>query len=310
MNSVSNQFNLLIQYIKTDHQVNFLLQFAMIPLMRTTLYSSKNGFQCGQRIFHSPKLRNHIREVNTTPMMMGRRSAKIATRKGKADAQKAKLYGKIGKLIAQAVRSGGADPIANQRLREVLLTAKTAQLPTDIIERNLKKASEKNSADFSEMVYEAYGPGGTGFIIEALTDNVNRTASEVRAAVTKGGGKMADVGSVLFNFSRTGLIMVDPNENEDSAFEAALDAGATDMQPSNDDDGALEGYKVLTSVESYASVLNSLTPNVKISMEASGLVYIPLASVEVNDDDYGLNEGMFERLLAVDDVDAVYTNFQ
>lgn len=90
-------------------------------------------------------------------VMMGRRSAKIATRKGKADAQKAKLYGKIGKQIAQAVRSGGADPIANAKLREVLLQAKAAQLPTDIIDRNLKKAVDKNSADYSELIYEAYG---------------------------------------------------------------------------------------------------------------------------------------------------------
>ncbi len=98
------------------------------------------------------------RQFRTTlPIQMGRRSAKIANRKGKADAQKAKLYGKIGKLIAQAVRAGGADPIANSRLRDVLAQATVAQLPKDIIDRNMKKADDKNSADFSEMVYEAYG---------------------------------------------------------------------------------------------------------------------------------------------------------
>lgn len=156
------------------------------------------------------------------PIMMGRRSAKIAVRKGKADAQKAKLYGKLGKMIAQAVRSGGTDPIANARLREVLAQAKLANLPNDIIERNIKKATDKNSADYSEIFYEAYGPGGTGFIIEALTDNVNRTASDVRIAVTKSGGKMADVGSVLFNFQRTGLIMVDAEEGEDKVRLCAL----------------------------------------------------------------------------------------
>jgi hypothetical protein len=109
----------------------------------------------------------HVRPFRSTEIVcMGRRSAKIAGRKGKADAAKAKLYGKLGKLIAQAVRSGGADPIANARLRDVLAQAKLAQLPADIIDRNLKKAADKNAADFSEMLYEAYGPGGTGFIIE------------------------------------------------------------------------------------------------------------------------------------------------
>lgn len=107
----------------------------------------------------------------TQTILMGRRSAKIAGRKGKADAQKAKLYGKIGKLIAQAVRAGGADPIANTRLREILGQAKLAQLPTDIIERNLKKASDKNSADFSEMVYEAYG--------EDSNENIQKIAMSI-----------------------------------------------------------------------------------------------------------------------------------
>ena len=288
-----------------------------------------------------------MRSLHTSKIVaMGRRSAKIATRKGKADAQKAKLYGKIGKLIAQAVRAGGADQVANARLRDVLALAKQAQLPVDIIDRNLKKANEKNSADFSEMVYEAYGmclsvpctasllaylyvlfspalnpppfrfyrsgPGGTGFIIEALTDNVNRTASEVRSAVTKAGGKMADVGSVLFNFSRTGLVMVDPAEDEDATLEAALDAGASDMQPATDDDGHLEGYKVLTSLESYGAVSHSLSDQgLKLNLEESGLVYVPLAEIEVEgDEEFAANESMLERLLAVDDVDAVYTNFK
>jgi transcriptional/translational regulatory protein YebC/TACO1 len=155
------------------------------------------------------------------------------------------------------------------------------------------------------------GPGGTGFIIEALTDNVNRTAAEVRSAVTKGGGKMADAGSVLFNFTRTGLVMLDPEADEDAALEAALDAGASDMVPAKDDDGVLEGYKVLTSLEDFAAVSTNLAEQkLKLNMEASGLVYMPLADVQVSDDDFAANEGMLERLLAVDDVDAVYTNFQ
>ena len=236
--------------------------------------------------------------------------SKIAGRKGKADQAKAKLYGKIGKLIAQEVRAGGPDPIANSKLRDVLQQAKNAQVPQDIIERNLKKASEKNATDFSEMVYEAYGPGGSGFIIEALTDNVNRTAAEVRTAVTKNGGKMADSGSVLFNFSRTGLVMVNEAEDEDQTFEAAIEAGASDVEPAVDDEGTCEGYKVLTELESFGEVYQTLVSSgLKINAEDSGLVYLPLAKVELSDEDYAANENMYEKILEVDDVDAVHSNF-
>ena len=133
----------------------------------------------------------------------------------------------------------------------------------------------------------------------------------MRTAVTKSGGKMADSGSVLFNFTRTGQVMVDPSEDEDAALEAALEAGANDMQPALDDDEVLEGYKVLTGLESFAEVADSLrAQGLKVNAESSGLVYVPLASVEVGDEDFAANEAMFERLLAVDDVDAVYSNFQ
>eukprot|EP00890_Picochlorum_soloecismus_P001110 jgi/Picsp_1/19/NSC_00019-R1_-related protein len=244
------------------------------------------------------------------PVMMGRRSAKIATRKGKTDAAKAKLYGKIGKMIAQEVRSGGPDPIANSKLRDILEQAKSAQVPSDIIERNMKKA-EKSGSDYSEMVYEAYGPGGTGFIIEALTDNVNRTAAEVRTAVTKHGGKMADSGSVLFNFSRTGLVMVSPEEDEDVTFEAAIDAGASDVEPALDDDGTCDGYKVLTSLEDYSQVRNKLIESgLKLNAEVSGILYVPLSRVELNDDDFASNVQLFEKVLDVADVDAVFSNFE
>lgn len=237
-------------------------------------------------------------------VMMGRKSAKIANKKGKTDAAKAKLYGKFGKLIAQEARSGGADPSSNGKLKDVLAQAKSAQVPADIIERNLKKAEDKSGGDFSEMVYEAYGPGGTGFIIEALTDNVNRTAAEVRTAVTKSGGKMADSGSVLFNFSRTGLVMVSAEEDEDATFEAAIDAGASDVEPSD------EGYRVLTSLEDYASVSSALHDvGIQINAESSGLVYVPLSKVELGDDDVEANETMYDKILDVDDVDAVFSNY-
>ncbi|KAI3428658.1 hypothetical protein D9Q98_007481 [Chlorella vulgaris] len=238
---------------------------------------------------------------------MGRRSSKIATRKGKADAQKAKLYGKIGKLVAQAVRLDGPDPVANTRLREALAAAKMAQVPVDIIERNIKRASE-SKADYAEVTYEAYGIGGTGFVIECLTDNVNRSVSDVKAAITKAGGKVADSGSVLFNFQRQGMIMVAADEGEDRVFEAAMEAGAADIQQALEEDGKLAGFKVLTAVEDYGAVSSSLAEQgLQLQLEASGLVYVPLVQQEVDDDQFEANEALLERLLAVDDVDAVYS---
>jgi YebC/PmpR family DNA-binding regulatory protein len=258
-----------------------------------------------QLLFSSLSHRSHRSSFTTHIVAMGRKSAKIAMKKGKTDAAKAKLYGKFGKMIAQEARSD-PDPASNPRLKDVVAQAKAAQVPADIIERNLKKGSESKS-DYQEMVYEAYGLGGTGFIIEALTDNVNRTAAEVRTAVTKSSGKMADSGSVLFNFSRTGLVMVSSEEDEDATFEAAIEAGATDVESSE------EGYRVLTSLEDYAMVQGKLVESgLKINAEVSGLVYVPLvtkAEDELMDEDFEANEAMLERLMEVDDVDAVYKNY-
>lgn len=291
-------------------------------LMRTTIQSSKQIMACGRHGRSS--LSSMFRPFQTTDIMharernlhssgivcMGRRSAKIATRKTKADAAKAKLYGKLGKLIAQAVRAGGPDPVANSQLRDALAQAKLAQLPADIIDRNLKKAADKNASDFNETVYECYGPGGTGFIIEALTDNVNRTAAEVRTAITKGGGKIADGGSVTFNFNRVGIVMLDAGaEEEERVFEIALDGGASDVQVVEDDEG-VSGIKVITDVNDFAKVSNLLRDNgFEIDVGSSGLGYVPLAEVDVSDEDLAANEALLERLLDVDDVDNVYSNF-
>ncbi|KAL6780128.1 putative transcriptional regulatory protein [Auxenochlorella protothecoides] len=235
--------------------------------------------------------------------MMGRRSAKIALKKGKADGNKAKLYGKLGKLIAQAARAGGPDPVTNMRLREVLHQAKLASLPNDIVTRNLEKATDKSAANFSEVVYECYGPGGTGYVIESLTDNTNRSASTVRAAVTKAGGKMADPGSVLFAFARQGVILV--GGREDDILEAALEAGAQDVLP-GEEDGE---FKILTAPADFAAVCSRLAEaGIEVDGEDASLAYLPSAPVDVGAEAQAANEVLMERLLAVDDVDAVYTN--
>jgi len=241
--------------------------------------------------------------------MMGRRAAKIAARKGKSDAKKAKLYGRFGKQIQQAVRAAGPGT-DNARLQEILKQAKLVSVPNDIIERNIKKAADaKNANDFQECVYEAYGIGGTAFVIECLSDNVNRSVTDVKTAVTKGGGKWADAGSVLFNFERLGLVRVNKGVSEDEIFDLAIEAGAEDVKPVEDAEGMPDGYQVITALENFGEVRDALTEaGVDISQEDTGLVYSPLAPVEVDDQAFAENEALLERLLEVDDVDVVFSN--
>jgi transcriptional/translational regulatory protein YebC/TACO1 len=288
----------------------------------------------------------------TPPVQMGRRAAKIANRKGKADAIKAKLYGRIGKMIVQTVKSGGgADPATNARLAEVLKKAKDVGAPKDLIERNLKRASDAKQADYAELVYEAlsiqsllsfaekersddddddatthdqthaekkhqhtknsYGPGGTGFVVEVLTDNVNRSASDVRAAITKGGGKVAEPGSVAFNFARQGLAaVVAPADKEDEVFEAAMNAGAEDIVADEGDDEGEGAHRFLVYTPStgYAAAVQALKASgLTVDEAASGLVYRPQAEVAVDDAAREQCEALAERLLALDDVEQVYS---
>eukprot|EP00891_Asterochloris_glomerata_P008714 jgi/Astpho2/8714/e_gw1.00128.54.1_t len=239
---------------------------------------------------------------------MGRRSAKIATRKGSQDARKAKLYGKLGKLIVQAVKAGGPNQETNPLLKEALRQAHQAQLPKDVVDRNMKKASDKSQADFREISYEAYGAGGTGFICECLTDNINRSAFEVRTAVTKGGGKMAEVGSVSFNFERKGIVFLDSSTSEDDALEAAMNAGAEDVQAVRDEEEQLEGHKAsMTGISETESNSNALSSAIWLPIVYVGVSH-SMASLQCDDAALEVNQMLLERLLAVDDVDTVYTN--
>mmetsp|Transcript_1851 Transcript_1851/g.6643 ORF Transcript_1851/g.6643 Transcript_1851/m.6643 type:complete len:299 (-) Transcript_1851:132-1028(-) len=244
------------------------------------------------------------------PIMMGRRSAKIAGRKGKEDALRSKLYGKIGKQIVQAVKAGGPDPVANQHLGDILKVAKQANVPKDIIDRNVNKASDKNQADYQYITYEAYGVGGVGLVIEALTDNVNRAISDVRDAVNKGGGKMAESGSVMFNFQRQGWIYLEGEAGEDEVMEVVLDAGADDVIAGEGDDGQQE-VKVVCPMDSFGAVRDAIVEaDLKMAADKSGLVYAPLAEAEISDEDYDLNMALIERILDVGDVDAVHSSFE
>lgn len=244
------------------------------------------------------------------PVAMGRRAAKIALRKGKSDAKKSKIYGRMGKKIIQLAKAGGADPSSNSALNDVLKQAKDLGVPKDIIERNLKRSTDTKQGDYQEISYEAYGPGGTGFIVFCLTDNVNRTASEVKPTINKASCKVAEPGSVMFNFARCGVIVVD-DTSEDAVYEAAMDAGAEDIQPAadNDDGTPSTSYRVYVPVEEFSATKNKLAAaGFAINQEDSELIFRAQAPVEVNDEEFARCEALMEKLLDLDDVDAVFTN--
>jgi len=238
------------------------------------------------------------------PILMGRRAAKIAGRKGKADAARAKVFGKIGKQIIAAAKAGGSSSAeSNQQLADVLKKAKEANVPKDLIDRNLKRASDTSVGNFSELTYEAYGHGGVGVVIESLTDNNNRTNSDVRDVVKKAGGKMAESGSVMFQFTRQGALLVS-NCTEEELFDVALEGGAEDViaLPKG-------GFKVVTEPANFGSVRDALLARqFEVDEENSGLTMAPVTLIETSDEDYEANVTMLERLLELDDVDCVFCN--
>jgi len=250
------------------------------------------------------------------PTQMGRRSAKIATRKGAQDKKKSKLYGKIGKQIITLVKEGGPSPAANPALAVLLQQAKEADVPKDIIDRNLKKATDKGQADFVELTYEVYGYGGVGLVLEVLTDNFNRAAATIRDVVKKGGAKMADSGSVLFNFKRAGVIYVKADSvKSDELLLAAMDAGAEDvLEPEADEDEDNDKeeekyFQVITSLDQFSVVRGSLQEaGVPFDADISGPQLIPITTVKTDDEALELNKVLTDKLLELDDVDAVYSN--
>ena len=246
------------------------------------------------------------RAFRASDVTCGRKAAKIAAKKGKTDAARTKLYGRFGKLIVQTVKQGGgADPVANVALGRLLKQAQNANVPRDLIERNLKKAAEGKTSDFFELTYEVYGAGGVGIICEVLTDSVNRAAGETRAAATKAGGKMAEPGSVMFNFNRRGVCVINGG-TEDEVFEAAMEAGAEDIKPRDDDE---PGWDVVCQLEDFAGVQEALEKaGLSVNEEETGLKYLPVAEVETSDEDAAINEKIMDALLALDDVDAVCSN--
>mmetsp|Transcript_19386 Transcript_19386/g.31387 ORF Transcript_19386/g.31387 Transcript_19386/m.31387 type:complete len:309 (+) Transcript_19386:38-964(+) len=248
------------------------------------------------------------RHIWATPLCMGRKSAKIAHKKNKEDEKRQKIYGKFGKLIVGAVKEGGGvtDPSANPQLAKVLSQARDMSVPKELVDRNLTRAANTKQADFAEITYEAYGHGGVGIVMEVLTDNINRAAADTRSALNKGGGKMASSGSVLFNFERKGVIVLDGGAHlEDLVFEVATEAGADDV--TGRDDGE-EGFTVTTSVPAFVTSRRALADaGFVVNPGQTALKMIPLITHDVDDVAADANDALVERLLELDDVDAVYT---
>lgn len=230
--------------------------------------------------------------------------ANIKHRKGKADAAKGKIFTRLTKEIITAVKLGGADPKSNTRLRLVLQKARAANMPSDNIERNMKKASSTDQAAYSEITYELYGHGGVGMILEIMTDNKNRTSSEVRIALNKKGGNLASPGAVAYNFDQKGVIQVlKALIDEDQLFAAVTEAGAEDFETEE------ELYMITTPPDQLFQVKDAIDA-LGIKCESAELQMLPKVFVECNPEDQKANLELIEWLEGLDDVDAVHHNMK
>ncbi len=228
--------------------------------------------------------------------------ANIKHRKGKADAIKGKAFSRATKEIITAVKLGGPDPKTNTRLRLAIQKAREVNMPNDNIERNIKKASSSDQEAYSQITYEIYGYGGVGLILEIMTDNKNRTASDIRIALNKRGGTQANPGSVAFNFDHKGVIQVPKQAiKEDDLFMLASEAGADDFE------GADEFYMITTPPEALFQVKEAIEKQ-GVKIELAELQHIPKNWIECSPEDQKANLELIEWLEGLDDVDAVYHN--
>lgn len=227
----------------------------------------------------------------------------IKLRKGKQDAERGKVFTKLGRELIVAAKSG-SNPDANVRLRFAIQKAKECSMPADTIKRAVMKgAGELDGQSFEECAYEGYGPGGVGIIVECLTDNKNRTFPELRSIFTKNGGRIAENGSVSWSFTSSGVISLSKDGlTEDAVMEAALDAGAEDMRVED------ETYDVLTSPGDVMPVREALE-KAGLKVESAEVAMLPQTTVEVRGKDAELTLRLIDLLEDNDDVQAVWSNF-
>ncbi|KNY30399.1 YebC/PmpR family DNA-binding transcriptional regulator [Pseudobacteroides cellulosolvens] len=232
--------------------------------------------------------------------------ANIKRKKEKTDAQRGKLFTKLGRELSVIVRQGGPDPEANAKLKDAIAKAKAANMPNDNIMRCIKKASgEQDGANYEEIAYEGYGPGGVAVIVEAMTDNKNRTAGDVRHYFDKFGGNLGTTGCVSFMFSKKGTIMIEKSSkvNEDDLMMEAIEAGAEDFKSEE------EYYEITTSVEDFSKVRQSLEQNGYEFIEAE-LTMIPATMTKLAEPkQIEFMDKLIEHLEDMDDVQNVYHNW-
>lgn len=232
--------------------------------------------------------------------------ANIKHKKEKTDAQRAKVFTKIGKEIALAVKSGGSDPVSNTKLRDLIAKAKANNVPNDNIERTIKKAAGSDGVNYEEVIYEGYGPSGIAVIVEATTDNRNRTAGEVRHFFDKFGGNLGQVGCVGFMFADKGVIIImrEDVKDEDALMETALEAGAADFVADED------SFQIYTEPDDLYPVKDTLEA-AGYRVESAEHDKIPSTYVTLeNEDDIKHMNLLLENLDDNDDVSEVYHNWE
>jgi YebC/PmpR family DNA-binding regulatory protein len=227
----------------------------------------------------------------------------IMHKKGRQDAAKAKLFSKLAREVTVAAKQGGPDPDGNARLRLAMLNARAQSMPKDNIERAIKKASGGDAESYEEIRYEGYGPGGVALIVEALTDNRNRTAGAVRSYFTKHGGAMGETGSVGFMFDRVGEIVYPASAGDaDTVLEAAIEAGASDVQSD------AEGHVIQTTFEDMNTVARALEEKLG-EAESVRAVWKPQTLTPVEGDKAETLMKLIGTLEDDDDVQNVYANY-
>ena len=256
------------------------------------------------------RLGNPVAALHAAPSLCGRRSAKIATRKDAQSLKRSKLFGRFGKLVLAAARTGGGDPGSNDALAAAVAAARAAGVPLEIVRRNIDKATATSDAPMKEILFEIVGPGGAALVAPSLTDSPARAAACVRAAV-KGAGKLS-TGVVAVAFERKAVVVVkggaeikidSGGDDTDSLLTTALDAGADDVLPEGDD------WLVVADAALFGAVRDALAASGRsVDAGASGLRHLPTRSVPLSHADADSLDIMIDKLLACDDVDAVWSN--
>ncbi len=228
----------------------------------------------------------------------------IKHKKGALDAKRGKLFTKFIKEITVAARSGGGDPDGNARLRKAILDAKAGNMPNDTIERAIRRGTgEEEGVNYEEITYEGYGPGGVALLIEAVTDNRNRTVAEIRHLFSKNGGNLGESGSVGWMFDKKGYIVVDKaSKGEDELFELAIEAGADDLR---DDE---ENFEIITSPDNFDSVLSAVKSS-GIEPQVSEITMVPQNYIKLEGQEARQMLKLMESLEDHDDVQKVSANF-